>query len=288
MMNATQGDGASLPPQDANSSVASHINLSQTNDAENLWQAHKDIVANYKDGRNRPMDPGIASVVLGLNAHGLATTMSCEGHSDRGLGFPMVTIGKPAYFLLEYRGQEEVTNEQLVKLSPPEEMAIKNPKLYERFPITLNTIAEIDTIEMRTTWLACWIEICSTHSEVLSEFRKNSPRFKNEGLYVEETGLLPEAVERITEVLLMQSRLKNLVSEFNSCIDVSKLHLQIIEPGLEGASAILSFNGYEEARETFSPGLPISESVLEALQDRKAVMQEFGTFLEKLFFETHQ
>jgi hypothetical protein len=53
-------------------------------------------VAAMIDALGEPIEPGIYATVVGLRAHGLPTTMSCEGHSDRSRPYPWVSLANPA------------------------------------------------------------------------------------------------------------------------------------------------------------------------------------------------
>jgi hypothetical protein len=53
-------------------------------------------VAAIIDALGEPIDPGIYATVVGLRAHGLPTTMSCEGHSDRSRPYPWVSLANTA------------------------------------------------------------------------------------------------------------------------------------------------------------------------------------------------
>lgn len=66
--------------------------LVQTKDQ--VWEDVFDVVARTVDGQGRRIDLGIMAVVLGLNAHGIRTTFSCEGHLDHGEPFPWVWVDK--------------------------------------------------------------------------------------------------------------------------------------------------------------------------------------------------
>lgn len=56
------------------------------------WEQVFDVVSRTVDGMGRPIDRRIIRAVLGLNAHGIRTTMSCEGHLDHGLAYPWVWV----------------------------------------------------------------------------------------------------------------------------------------------------------------------------------------------------
>lgn len=59
---------------------------------DQVWEDVFDIVARTVDDQGRRIDLGIMGVVLGLNAHGVKTTFSCEGHLDHSMPYPWVWI----------------------------------------------------------------------------------------------------------------------------------------------------------------------------------------------------
>lgn len=50
-------------------------------------------MAKVTDRSGTPIDAGIMPLVVALNAHGVNTTFSCEGHLGEGSAFPYVRIG---------------------------------------------------------------------------------------------------------------------------------------------------------------------------------------------------
>lgn len=68
---------------------------------DQLWEDTFDIVARTVDGQGRRIDLGIMGVVLGLNAHNVKTTFSCEGHLDHGNPYPWVWIDSESAHMLK-------------------------------------------------------------------------------------------------------------------------------------------------------------------------------------------
>lgn len=68
------------------------------NDLETI-KKEVDLLA---DKLGRPIDEKIKPLVIGLKYHGIKTTASCQGHTDRGYPFPWVKVGalRPANTLL--------------------------------------------------------------------------------------------------------------------------------------------------------------------------------------------
>ena len=67
-------------------------------------QAWKDLYKYFShviDGIGTPIDAGIIDVVVGLNAVGVNTQASCEGHLDHGNAHPWIRIGAPSVDDLE-------------------------------------------------------------------------------------------------------------------------------------------------------------------------------------------
>lgn len=56
------------------------------------WQESTHTVSRLTDKLGRGLDPGIRDTVIALNALGIHTAQSCEGHLDHGRPYPWVTI----------------------------------------------------------------------------------------------------------------------------------------------------------------------------------------------------
>lgn len=59
---------------------------------DQVWEEVFDRVARTVDGMGKRIDPGIIYLILALNANGIPTTFSCEGHLDHGYAYPWVWI----------------------------------------------------------------------------------------------------------------------------------------------------------------------------------------------------
>ncbi len=59
------------------------------------WQTIEASVAKMTDRLGAPIDEGICHMVTALNALGLYTTSSCEGHLEHGLAYPWVDLEQP-------------------------------------------------------------------------------------------------------------------------------------------------------------------------------------------------
>jgi hypothetical protein len=59
---------------------------------DQVWEQTFDTVARTVDGMGRRIDPKIIWLVLALNASGIPTTFSCEGHLDHGHSYPWVWV----------------------------------------------------------------------------------------------------------------------------------------------------------------------------------------------------
>ncbi|HWS85052.1 MAG TPA: hypothetical protein VN207_12430 [Ktedonobacteraceae bacterium] len=66
--------------------------LTQTKDQ--VWQQTFEQVALTTDALGKRIDIGIMGLVLALNAYGIKTTASCEGHLDHGNPYPWVWVEK--------------------------------------------------------------------------------------------------------------------------------------------------------------------------------------------------
>ncbi len=60
---------------------------------DQVWQETAMRMAGTTDRLGMPIDAGIMSLVVALNAMGVNTTFSCEGHLDEGSAFPWVRVG---------------------------------------------------------------------------------------------------------------------------------------------------------------------------------------------------
>lgn len=99
---------------------------------EQIWQGVSDLVDNCRDKLGYPIESGIKPVVIGLNAHGINTTMSCEGHTDRGRIYPWVDVGfsdPSELFVGEFRLKQPLVERFGVDIEELDEAAKNNPEL---------------------------------------------------------------------------------------------------------------------------------------------------------------
>jgi hypothetical protein len=68
--------------------------MTQT-DNEKLIMAIRDSVNKTADKLGMPIDEGIKDTVVGIQAHGLATVGSCEGHARKPIAIPYVHLQTP-------------------------------------------------------------------------------------------------------------------------------------------------------------------------------------------------
>lgn len=59
------------------------------------WDELTEIFSHVTDRIGRSIDKGIFDTVVALNALGIATSASCEGHLDHGLPYPWVDVKEP-------------------------------------------------------------------------------------------------------------------------------------------------------------------------------------------------
>lgn len=62
---------------------------------EDQWSQVAQQLASVTDSLGMPIDEGIRETVIALNALGIHTIASCEGHLDRGIAAPWVDIAAP-------------------------------------------------------------------------------------------------------------------------------------------------------------------------------------------------
>jgi len=84
---------------------------------DQIWEEVFDRVAMTTDDLGRRIDPGIIYLILALNASGIRTTFSCEGHLDHGQSYPWVWIpaedqSKLAEVLTAFYKKHEQAGEQ--------------------------------------------------------------------------------------------------------------------------------------------------------------------------------
>jgi len=56
------------------------------------WDVVAEKMSKVTDRLGKPIDPGIFDTVVALNVLGFKTTMSCEGHANRGVAAPWIDI----------------------------------------------------------------------------------------------------------------------------------------------------------------------------------------------------
>jgi hypothetical protein len=61
-------------------------------DPQACWAAATQYIEGVRDALGKPVDAGIKSLVIALNASGFPTTASCEGHLDWGIPAPWVDV----------------------------------------------------------------------------------------------------------------------------------------------------------------------------------------------------
>lgn len=62
-------------------------------DPQARWDDTGRYVETIRDALGKPVDAGIKSLVIALNANGFPTTASCEGHPNWGVPAPWVDVG---------------------------------------------------------------------------------------------------------------------------------------------------------------------------------------------------
>ncbi len=78
---------------------------------EQQWQEFEEKFKKETDGLGYEIEPGIFDAVVALNALGINTRQSCEGHVDRGRIAPWVdvqTAGEPKRFVNEDAVYQEI------------------------------------------------------------------------------------------------------------------------------------------------------------------------------------
>jgi hypothetical protein len=92
---------------------------------EQIWQELSTKFANATDGLGMGIDPGIFEAVVALNALGIRTTDSCEGHLENGSPAPWIDV--EAHITKEEEGPsklawQKVQEEEELQRLPKEEI----------------------------------------------------------------------------------------------------------------------------------------------------------------------
>jgi hypothetical protein len=107
------------------------VSIQINSEKEKLWQEIADRASRITDKLGMPIDQGILDTVIVLNALGITTKQSCEGHADRAVCAPWIFFTTPGIDELNkqvFQAQEEAmqaskerkyTNAELHQLFEP-------------------------------------------------------------------------------------------------------------------------------------------------------------------------
>src|SRR5690606_16622376 len=106
----------------------------------------REEVESIVDAIGKPIDKGIFETVVYLNALGIPTTQSCEGHADSGRPWPWVRIGADneprERFVGQLKTYQQVADENNVQLSVVERA--QNVELWAEAERRIGDVPETD------------------------------------------------------------------------------------------------------------------------------------------------
>jgi len=233
------------------------------------WQAWQQATVGIVDGLGRGLDPGIVPVITGLNALGINTTMSCEGHlTSRTHASPMVEVGAARdVFHMRFEGQREVFAKELREVSVPLRVRLENFPSLGFSALTPSMVLAIDSPELRRAWPEFWGKVGQAYMESLTK-AAYGPNSVPAPFSPEEQicrGINTESLAKVTA----------LVDEFNSSRADGDLHKALIRSS-DCEPFELVFGNHPEA-------MPRDGALL---KERQAVAADFGRFLQDKFLRT--
>lgn len=115
-----------------------------------LEEIRKDVKETC-DRLGMPIDPGIEETVVMFKANGLPTSMSCEGHPDRGLIAPSITVSAPGEPDERYVGEREIIKEVAEKYNVTTE-AVERAYNEEAWKEAMRKTSDIEETEEYKKW----------------------------------------------------------------------------------------------------------------------------------------
>jgi hypothetical protein len=233
------------------------------------WETWKENTTAIVDGLGRGLDPGILPVIAGLNALGINTLMSCEGHlTPRSHPGPMVEIGAPDKLLaIRFEGQDELFARKLRDLSVPFLVRLANPLSVGISPLTPDMVSRIDTPELRRGHPKFWAKIHNAYTESLQEASYD--------IKTGRTPFTPEETARREANTRLLGQITALLDEFSK----NREDTELTKPYLrswEGQAFDLVFGNHPE-------GMPRDPALL---ADRQKVAAAFAEFLQSKFLHS--
>lgn len=253
-------DVLSLPKAVAASPIAA--SRAPTLERLNEWNAWQQSTVGIIDGLGRSLDHGILPVVTGLNALGINSNMSCEGHlTSRSHPSPMVEIGvRVGIFPMQFQEQREAFENKLREISVPFLVRLRNPLTVGFSSLTVDMLHAIDTPELRRGYPSFWSKVGQAFGDSITDIMSPHMRY-----------LPQEHARRATNTGLL-AKVTALVDEFNSGRTYGDLHKPYIQ-SWEGQPCDLVFGNHPD-------GMPRDEALL---KERQAVAADFGRFLRERF-----
>ena len=133
------------------------------------WRAIAEEVDNYTDANNMPIDHGIRDSLVAFKANELPTAQSCEGHLDRGLPYPWVTVAEPNEPEDKFVGEKELFERTAKEAGiPVEELRRAHPEdLYDR---VLKEASTADYTEEYKKWMIKQEQLMRKADSLIEEF----------------------------------------------------------------------------------------------------------------------
>jgi len=207
------------------------------------------------DGLGLEIDIGIKKTIVILNAIGISTTGSCEGHLDWGLPWPWIDIASPNEPKEKYKGQLQ-TFENLARSKG------LDPQEYWKRPQKITK-----------KWMEKWECLYSLWTEALVLSDKNSKKTTGYEIWARENKKL-------------HTKITDLIEEFYSKKSVSK-DVKIIVGKFYGDDFRISFSDENLGIKYVDKELSAqkTETMKGKLPQRQAEMKAFTKFLEKKYWE---
>ncbi len=216
----------------------------KTNPAQEQWDRVKNEIENAADAEGYRIDEGIKEPVIALNAYGINTGQSCEGHVDSGRSAPWIRIEAPNEPEERFIGQNETFEKVAKKYNMPVEETKRMYNMDAYWEAVHECQVNGETEEFQK-WKAESGKLLYTTKEILDDFYRNRQ--------------VPESVKIKVDTENMEDMAEGSFEIFNGgedCRNVSDVKLSQDE----------------------------KEALGERLKGYRKEINEFAQFLKKKFF----
>ncbi len=247
---------------------------------ERQWQSFEKQFKETTDALGYEIEPKIMDTVVGLNAIGISTYQSCEGHVDRGRIAPWVDVSAPNEPKKKFEKSTISDKEIYEKNDVSEELLTKSKKLEGKFKREMKK-REIEMDDMKerkklAKELMAELEISKEEAKKLSKAAKQIDRSKHTP--TPEYKKWMEANEELVK------KAEALVAEFNQGRDRPEGSRIKTQPRGYGAAIYNGGEDYETANTERTE--QEKEELKSRLESYRAEFKEFAEFLKKKFFES--